>query len=639
MKFINRNIWVMFLGLVSFQLSAGISLPAFFADHMVLQRDKPIVIWGQASFEKKVMVKFDNVSKQAEIDKNGMFSVTFPPLPTGGLHAIEVAGSQKIQINDILIGDVFIVGGQSNMEWPTRLINNAEAEMADAEYPMIRLFTVPKTLKSKKSLTLQSDGWYLCSKSAVEDFSAIGFFVARSLHKEKNIPIGVIDNSWGGSNIMGWLPEEAFEGLDKYAPMIKEFKEIHPNDLSIGEATFSWADGLDKNDIGIAQAWSESEVSKESWAKINVPGVWENNGYPNKDGIFWFAKDMVFAEEPTTDCLLSLGKIDDGDITYLNGLAVGSMDGAYNIPRYYKIDKGDIKKGINKLVVRVKDTGGGGGFHSPSDSLFCQCGKQIVSLSGEWRIAEGTKNYAPLPKSLDFNAYPTNRYNEMVHPLTGLAVKSYLYYQGESDAYQPEEYKELLKRKILTYRTNFEDNNLPFVIVQLASFMKEDIDPVKYSDWAELRLAQAMSEALPYVGMVSAIDVGEAEDIHPKDKQTVAKRALAVVKRLAYNEPVTYNGPKVEKVLKSEVGTLITFTNVGEGLMVKGDQLNINGFVIKLKDGSVKRVKAKKQSKTAVLLDFVGDFASIRYLYANNPGKVQIYNSQNFPAEPFEYKQ
>jgi sialate O-acetylesterase len=190
---------------------------------------------------------------------------------------------------------------------------------------------------------------------------------------------------------------------------------------------------------------------------------------------------------------------------------------------------------------------------------------------------------------------------------------------------------------ILTYRANFEDKTLPFVIIQLANFKKQQ-EPQVYDDWAELRLAQASSESLPYVGMVCTIDVGDADDIHPIDKQTVAARSLAVVKRLAYNDPVIYNGPKVDKILNSTFGTMITFNNVGDGLNIKGDQTNINGFVIKLKDGSVKKVNAKKQSKTAILLDHVGDYESIRYLYASNPGEVQIYNSFDFPAEPFEIK-
>jgi sialate O-acetylesterase len=616
----------------------NIKLPAFFSDHMVFQRDKPIMVYGYAHFEKEVKVILAGEEKTAEIDKLGFFNVEFGPksIESGPLKLI-VKGSQTIEINDILIGDVFIVGGQSNMEWPVSQINNSKKELADADYPLIRLFTVPKSINTKSTYDLSAAGWEKANSESVAEFSAIGFLVARQLHLEKKIPIGVIDNAWGGTNIMGWLPEEAMANMPKYEAMITEFKKLHRNDMNITDAREEWLQGLALADQGLYKGWPLPEMTKNEWKDIKVPGLWEGQGYPNKDGIFWYALDINFDQLPNDNCTFSLGQIDDSDMTYLNGIAIGNTENAYNVFRKYLVDKQAIIKGKNHLVVRVTDTGGGGGIYGISDSLYCKCGDKKISLVGQWKFAEGTEGYQEFPKTYDTNAYPTNRYNGMVHPLTGLATKGYLYYQGESDASNAIEYADMLKRMIMSYRSNFGDQEMPFVIVQLANFMKLDENPIE-SDWAELRRSQALATKLPFTGMVCTIDVGEADDIHPRDKQTVAKRAVSVLKRIAYNEQTLFDGPKLEKLNQTGLGIMLTFDNLGEGLSIKGDINNINGFVVKTTGGKLIKVNAKRQSRTSVLLEYNGAVSHIRYLWANNPGEVQIYNSAGFPAEPFEHK-
>jgi sialate O-acetylesterase len=617
---------------------SAIKLPAFFADHMVLQRDKPIIIYGYALYEDSIIINLDGIEQIAEVDKFGFFESVFPAR-SASIEPIvlTIKGSQKIEINNVLIGDVFIVGGQSNMEWPMSLINNAQKEIENANFDHIRLFTVPKSIKSAPSYNMDGDGWKIANSNSVKDFSAIGFLVARQIHLDKNIPIGIIDNAWGGTNIAGWMPEEAFANMAEYENKIKEFKQKHKNDLNIEAIREDWLSGLGMADKGIHQAWWQVEYSKNAWKEIAVPGLWEGQGYANKDGIFWYSKDFDLKDLPSIECTLNLGQIDDSDITYLNGFTIGSKENAYNVSRKYSVGNNVLLKGKNHLVIRVTDTGGGGGINGIADSIHCKCGEEIIPLSGTWKIAEGTEGYPEISDTYEANAYPTNRYNEMVHPLTGLAAKAYLYYQGESDVHIAKEYAELLKRMILTYRTNFGDQKLPFVIIQLANFMKEDTIPVE-SNWAELRQSQSSVTKLPYTGMVCTIDVGDANDIHPRDKQTVAKRTTSVIKRLAYNEQNIYDGPKIEKVTKNNFGILISFANIGDGLSIKGDANNINGFVIKTNDGKLHPVKAKKQSKTSILIEYKEGITHLRYLWANNPGTIQIYNSEDFPAEPFEYK-
>ena len=259
-----------------------------------------------------------------------------------------------------------------------------------------------------------------------------------------------------------------------------------------------------------------------------------------------------------------------------------------------------------------------------------------MTLAGNWSIAEGSVNLPTLSKTYDANAFPTNRYNGMVHPLTPYPIAAYLYYQGESDTWQAKTYETLFQNMIRSYRTAWNDNQLPFVFVQLANFMAQDETPVE-SDWANLRQAQTAALKLPYTAMVSAIDIGEADDIHPRDKQTVAKRMAASLKRLVYNESLIFDGPPLEKVFTNSFGTLLTFRTSEKGLSVKGNDKKINGFVIETMEGKLIKVPGILQSKSAILLEYTKPFKSIRYLWANNPGEVQVYNEEGFPVNPFKY--
>ncbi|HMP32227.1 MAG TPA: sialate O-acetylesterase, partial [Saprospiraceae bacterium] len=247
-----------------------------------------------------------------------------------------IKGSQTIEINHIVIGDVFILGGQSNMEWPISMTNDADKEILNADYPNIRLFTVPRNIKSEATLQMDAGGWQAANSESVKDFSAIGFLLGRQIHLEKGVPVGLIDNSWGGTNIMGWMPEEAFANMPKYENLFQEFKSNHRNDQSVDEMRESWITGLEKNDKGIQQNWSEAAYAKTNWQHISVPGLWEEQGFANKDGVFWYAKDIILDANTESDCILSLGQIDDSDIVYLNGYVIGRTENAYNVYRKYK---------------------------------------------------------------------------------------------------------------------------------------------------------------------------------------------------------------------------------------------------------------------------------------------------------------
>lgn len=630
-----RSLIVFLLLSLVIKLDARVSLPALFTDHMVLQRNKPIIIWGFADAEKQVEVSFAGISKTAFVE-NGRWLIDFEAKEAGGPFDLIVKSSNTIMVSDILMGDVFICGGQSNMEWPMRDINNSEQELADASYPKIRMFTVLKDISDRKQEDLPSGAWELADSETAAEFSAIGFLTARKLHKMYNVPIGLIDNSWGGTNIMGWMPQEAFGNSTKYLSMIDKFKAEHCGELTYTQALRDFTSRLETSDKGLFEGWSEPDFDKTQWNKIYAPALWEGQGYPDKDGFFWMSKKVelknVQDEKP---CVLSLTKIDDADITYFNGLIVGTTD-SYSAMRKYEFHSDHLLEGSNEITIRIKDTGGGGGVYGLPSDMYLKCeGMDSVPLHGMWSIAEGSAQLEPISSTYEANANPTNRYNPMVHPLTNYPVAAYLYYQGESDAWQAKEYEWLFQNMIRSYRTAWQDNSMPFVFVQLANFMAEDSLPVE-SQWADLRAAQAAALKLPYTAMVSAIDIGVADDIHPRDKQTVATRTVECLRRLLYGEQVIFDGPKIERVVTNSFGTLVVFKGTGEGLAIKGDDQNINGFVIETMEGTLVKIKAKKQSRTALLLEYYKPFKTLRYLWANNPGTVQIYNEAGFPAEPFK---
>lgn len=611
-----------------------IVLPSLFSDHMVIQRNTPFKVWGSALNEENVSILFDNQLYKATIE-DGKLEVSLPAFKEGGPYEMKIMGSNTIIIKDIYFGDVFVCGGQSNMEWTMEKINNAALEIKDAQYPLIRHLTVNRILNNKKSDDLDVGHWEKSDSTNIKQLTAIGFLVSRSIFKEHNVPIGIIDNAWGGTNIAGWMPEEAFASMNGYEQKIEEFKKSEIKYDQMATIEKEWVKSIDLLDEGTPNGYSDPHYPRDDWKDYVNPGFWEEKGYKNKDGIFWMAKDFKMETQKGVDsCIVSLGKIDDGDITFINGVVIGSNDNAYNVERLYYFESSLLDNTKNEIVVRIKDTGSAGGMYSSPADLYLKCGTQKISLAGNWKIKEGTPTLKPMVNTGGPNANPTNRYNSMVHPLTHYPIAAYLYYQGETDASIHQEYAELFKRMILTYRKNWNNYKLPFIFVQLANYMAEDSLPVE-SNWAELRGAQASALSLPYTAMVTAIDAGVANDIHPRDKQTVAKRMSAAVNRLVYNEKINYSGPKVEKMNVKKGGIEVIFESNGNALDFRGDQKNINGFIVKSIDDKLIKVKAIKFGDKSIFLLYNKPFKEVRYLWANNPGSVQIYDQDGFPALPF----
>lgn len=622
------------LSLCSSYTFAEVTVSSLINDHMVFQRGEPCIISGWADAEELVSVILDGITLEGSVF-NGEWSVTFPAREEGGPYSLTIKGNNQLDFIDIYFGDVYLLSGQSNMEWPSRLINNAEEELLDASYPLIRVFTVDHDITHKKVDKLNTGKWDKLNKETALDFSGIGFLYGRALFKEKGIPIGLIDNSWGGSAIKTYMDRACFHDKTDYQEELKAFDSIQASWAQIKSIIFEWGEGLDGADVGRREKWFVPGTDFSDWTPAELPGNWEQSTFPGLDGIVWYTRNFNLSSLPQKDGMAYLGRIDDKDISYINGYKIGSIEG-YNIDRKYSIPIRYLKEGKNEIVIKVTDYGGGGGISANPNKFYLNIGGETIDLSGTWKCRIGTSGYPSKQDWLDHNYFPTGKYNAMVHPLIKHKLAGILWYQGETDARDGYNYRWLFKRMIVDWRNKWKQAELPFLYVQLANWLEVPKTPGP-SHWARLREAQAMAQDLPYTAMVSAIDVGEADDIHPRDKQTVAKRLVKAGKGLVYGDHIPYLHPEVANLTVTTDGYLVTFKNVGKGLKSKNTSNIVRGFSIPSIGGS-KYVNAKIISYDEVFIPQTDpEKGMLRYLWADNPGKVDLYSTGDLPALPFEW--
>ena len=457
----------------SFTGVSQVVLPPFFNGNMVLQKGIPIPVWGWASPGEKVTVTFEKSVVSTRTAKNGKWRVSLPKMEYGGPYKMTVKGKNLRTIENIMIGEVWVCSGQSNMEWKVVNTKNAEAEIAAANYPDIRLFTVKKRIAKVPQDNLEEGEWLVCSPKSVPDFSSVGYFFGKNLYEHLKVPIGLIHTSWGGTVAETWMSPEAITADPDFASMLDKLKETELN------------------------------------------------------------------------------------------------------------------------------------------------------------------TQKPNP-----NQFPTLLYNGMLNPIIPYGIKGAIWYQGESNASRAQQYKRVFPNMIKDWRTKWNQGSFPFLFVQLANFQKPAAEPGE-SDWAELREAQTQTLSLEHTGMATIIDVGEANDIHPKDKQTVGYRLSLAARKAAYGEDLVYTGPTYKEMKVDGNKILITFSNVGKGLKSNNKYGYVNGFTVAQKDGAFKWAKANiiNQNTIEVSSLAVANPADVRYGWANNPDDLNLYNEEGLPANPFRTDQ
>lgn len=619
---------------------ADVKLARIFNSHMVLQQGQENPLWGWADKNEKITILFAGQSMETTAKKDGSWEVKLPELDYGGPYTLIVEGKNSLKLTDIWIGEVWVCSGQSNMEWVVENVKNAGQEIAEADYPNIRMFTVPKNIGVEPQNDIIGGSWEQCNPENVPHFSAVGYFFARKLYQELNVPIGMIHTSWGGTVVETWMSPKM---IKEQGDFDAELKELQKFDLKKykekrrKEAEAILGERLPSKDEGLVDGvavYAAPDLDDASWATIKTPALWEAEGYPDMDGVAWYRTTITLSKaQAGQEASLSLGPVDDTDQTWVNGQLVGKGE-MYTDFRDYPLKAGILHEGENTIAVRVVDTGGGGGLYAQDADVFLQTGDEKLSLAGDWKFKITELNQSML--NLTPNDYPTLLYHGMLKPLVPYGIKGAIWYQGESNADRAYQYRELFQDLIKDWRAQWGQGDFPFLWVQLANFMAPDEQPAE-SAWAELREAQTRALELPATGMASAIDIGEAGDIHPRNKQDVGKRLALNALKVAYDEDVVNMGPLYDRMETKGSKVLIHFKDTGSGLTVKSKYGYVNAFAIAGADQHFYWAQARivGDNTVEVWADEVAAPVAVRFGWGNNPDDFNLYNKAGLPANPF----
>jgi len=619
-------------------LSADIRLPHYFGDHMVIQRDQPITVWGWADAGEKIAVIFHDEYHNVVADQNGKWNCVLSAQSASGPLEMVVKGKNTVQINDILIGDVWVASGQSNMQWPLKQTPYVETDTVWMRSALLRLFTVQVASDYMPREDVEGGSWQVMEPDHIANFSAVAYHFARFVQQDQKIPVGIINCSLGATSIETWMSNESLAGFDQFRPEIlpiikrgKSFAEIK-SEFDLHKPKWETEEYL--TGAGMEEKWYLPETDISKWQDIQVPGFWEDQGMQGHDGAVWYRKefDMPANVEGHDSLLLQLSQIDDYDITWVNGVKLGETYGRHN-HRNYWMPKALLKEKRNVLVVRAFDIGDKGGF---STNAFWMS----EMIRGTWKARRGLEidvgDFETLP-SVNVTPFssPGVLFNANIAPLTKMAVKGIIWYQGESNAERAEEYRDLFSTMIKDWRTHWQDPVLPFLFVQLANYKAENKLPAS-SDWAELREAQTLALELPNTGMAVAIDIGEAGDIHPKNKVDVGKRLALAANSIAYKKSNIWHGPKVQNVDFLDGHALVSYDPEGGSILTKDKFGYIRGFELAGADQKFHWAQAKIEgNQIRVFCDQVKNPVALRYCWSDNPGTIDLYNKEGHPALPF----
>jgi sialate O-acetylesterase len=503
------------------------------------------------------------------------------------------------------------------------------------------MFTVPKELSAKPQKDITGGTWQEAVGNNIKDFSAVAYFFAKELHQYYKVPIGIINTSWGGTIAETWMSAGAAKQIPDFKAVVEELEKtpdaIEKAKREAEEARKRFDEMLNAKETGLVEKWWQNDLNTSDWKEMKLPTLWENAGLPNLDGVVWFRKEVEIPEKYLgKDLLLSLGPIDDSDETYFNGEKIGQTMQKYAEARVYKIPADKLRNGKNILTIRVIDTGGGGGIYGKPEEMFIGLGtERIANLAGNWKYKVSVGENISPPQNFGPNIRPTLLYNAMIHPLVPYAIRGAIWYQGESNAGRAYQYRTVFPALIQDWRNQWKQGDFPFLFVQLANFMKFEDEP-KESDWAELREAQTMTLSLPNTGMAVIIDIGEANDIHPKNKHDVGKRLALAAKKIAYQEDILYASPMYESMQVSGNKAIISFKNIGSGLMVRDRYGYIKGFAIAGEDKKFYWAKAYLDgNKVIVENENISKPVAVRYAWANNPEDANLFSKEGLPVCPF----
>lgn len=616
-----------------------IALPKMFGNDMVLQRDISIPVWGTAKPNVAIIVKLADIQSTTNADKEGKWFLKLPKLKAGGPYTLSIVenGKQesKLELSNILIGDVWIASGQSNMEMQVQQAKDAKTEIANANHPNIRLLMVTQDKQLSPQTDIQTKGWKICDTSSVKAFSAVAYFFARKIQQDEHVPVGVIQSTWGGTPVEAWTSREML----LTSPITKERTlsndTLRPDEFDKATDSLNWVhimNLVDNPQHNADKTVPARDYNDADWNAVEMPRVLKDFGIGSYDGIVWLRKKITLPESlRQKDLTINLGHPEMKYSLYFNGEEICKNIWNSNATHSFTIPARLVQPGENTIALRVAMLWGGGGLNPPAEDLYITDGTSKISLAGKWVYKKDLET--EFPKIQNYQYRPTVLFNAMIHPLIPYGIKGFIWYQGESNAWEAYNYRTMFPMLINDWRKRWQQGNVPFLFVQLANFMKTKPLPSE-SDWAELREAQTMTLSLPNTAMASAIDVGEANDIHPKNKQEVGRRLALGAEKIVYKQNIVFSGPMIKssKIVGDKI--IIDFSNTGTGLTTK-DGKPVTGFAIAGDDKKFYWADAViKGNSVIVYSKNVLKPMAVRYAWADNPA-CNLINKEGLPAVSF----
>ena len=616
---------------------AQITLPKVFGDNMVLQRDIAIPVWGNAVAGTTVVAQLGKIRATAKTDSKGKWMLRFPKFKAGGPFTLKVSELGKkdngIELRGILIGDVWLASGQSNMEWQVQQSKDAQNEISKADYPNIRFLFVEHAINFNPQSDFLSGQWKLCDTNNVKQFSAVAYFFARKIHKEQNVPIGIIQSTWGGTPVESWTSREMLLS----SPLTKD--AILANDTITTQHFVN--DTLNMNrfwDIvyhpqnNTDKIIPAPEYNDDDWKKVEMPNLVKDFGMGDYEGLVWLRKKITLPGSfIQKDITINLGHPEMNYSLYFNGVEICKTIWNANFTHQYTIPASVVKNGENTISLRIAMLWGGGGLNPPAKDIYITDGNSKISLAGSWVYK---KDIEPaVPKIRNYHYYPSVLFNAMINPVIPYGIKGFIWYQGEANETGAYNYRKLFPMMISDWRQRWGLGDVPFLYVQLANFKKTKDLPSE-SEWAELRESQTLTHSQPNTGMACIIDIGEADNIHPKNKQEVGRRLALLANKKIYEKNIVASGPLYKNYIVNGNSIVIDFTDKGSGLATS-DNASLKGFAVAGKDKKFYWASARIEgNKIIASSDKVDVPVAVRYAWADNP-VCNLINKEGLPAVPF----
>lgn len=666
MKYFTFLAVVLFSTTVYCSNSSEIVLPSVFSDNMVLQQKAETAFWGKALPEKEISIKASwgkSVTVKSQSDSSWIAKIKTPK--AGGPYEVKIQTNDTIiTYKNILIGEVWVCSGQSNMEmplegWPNTPIKDSDIEIQNANYPNIRFFTIPRKISDRPEFTTNSEKWAECTPKSAAKFSATAYFFGRKLNKELNVPIGLIFTSWGGTPVEAWISSKNITQIPEYKTTVENLKNARTEIDRLNE----WLKQFPTVNVGSIEDKMKyknltfedvncplPQYDDSGWQNMTLPTLWESTNVGDFDGVVWFRKKVqIPASWLNKDLVIELGPIDDMDVTYINGKRIGGYEetGFYSLKRVYDIPKELNTDSVITIAVRVLDNGGGGGLFGKKEDmkLHPKEGSEIVSLAGDWKylpVAEyenttfhvfGTKSlaYFNRPKvsiSIGPNV-PTMLYNGMIAPIIPYGIKGAIWYQGEANVGNGNMYQNLFTMMIKNWREDWNRGKFPFYYAQISPY-DYGVDSKSYI----VREAQLKTLSVPNTGMVVTSDIGDVTNIHPANKQDVGGRLALWALAKDYHKKVVYSGPLYKKMEVKGNSVVITFDHADGGLVFK-DRNGATNFLISGSDKVFKKADVKVDGKKLILSNAeINVPVAVRYMWSNTEEST-LYNKAGLPASCF----